>query len=72
VLLGIVLLFVLYCAVGSYRNHRDDGTSFPESIPHKEFWYSLPERVGELLSTVVMRVKAWREGYQMPEGSVAI
>lgn len=72
VLLGIVLLFVLYCAVGSYRNHRDDGTSFPESIPHKEFWYSLPERLGELLSTVVMRVKAWREGYQMPEGSVAI
>jgi len=72
VLIGVVLLFVLYCAVGVYRNQRENGTAVSESIPHKEFWYSLPERLGELLSFVIMRVKAWREGYQMPEGSVAI
>jgi len=72
VLIGVVLLFVLYCAVGVYRNQRENGTAVSESIPHKEFWNSLPERLGELLSFVIMRVKAWREGYQMPEGSVAI
>ena len=72
VLVGLVLVFVLYCVAGSYRNYRNEGTSFPDSMPHKDFWFSLPGYLSNLVSSLILRVKAWKEGYQMPEGSVPI
>lgn len=71
-LIGAACVFALYCIIGTYLNKKNNGTNTFESIPHKEFWYSLPELLQEIVGNLYTKLRGWKDGYQAPEGSVPL